>query len=496
MVLKWYRSILDQEHRKDYAHGVVPVLQYPINILPPFQLAIAKGENVSGLEIISFKDNTETDILSEATTAGLTVLEIENENYDNAMYPSTVRLTITDFDKGGYYLRLTDSANNIFYSEVFTLTDNIAEHIKLVWCHNRDFQVGGRAVFRYTNTGGTGNGYKNYVYLDTYIVKPQYEYERDVRNRDGKVFPLKQIRKKVHRFEVIAQESILDALSLVELHDVVKLYDRRGYEMKVEEITMGQASWLGPGNIAAVTFSVVSDISVSSVYGNGLQNNQTCEVAPGGCVGDSDPVYVAKSILQTSDPGWAGGYYYNSSGVKTNLIADDYVISGDFDSRLAKLYKYVSAGVFTEEAITVYSWVYVLNADKYYYDRGGAFNLERPEITGFTDLTTPDTFYGRCSDALTELWLEDAGGAQIFVKSTTATALNLGEQVDTTGYTKLVIKTVTPLCGTIHEHKFDIPISYVLITNVDNDFTTVISNVDDDLSILSSNLDIPSIPEP
>lgn len=496
--LPFYEDIREQEHRKLYAHGAVPLWPTVINFIPAFQKTRSKnGLSITTLNLIDFKTGATTDILAEVLATGLYVSEPDLKNYDLIIYPGTIRIPLADFSKGGYYLEMSDGVTT-WYSEVFTMMDNLTDFIRVEWCHNRDFVFSGSAGhIEYTNEFGTGTGYKNYLWINTDLVKPKYLYDRDVKDRDGIVFPLKQIKKKVQRFEYIGPESIIDQISNIELHDVVKVFDKFGRELSVNEFTMGDPDWFTQGNIGAVTIELVLDSVIVSVYGNGLTTGQTCEVSPGTCIAPTGNFYAVKSHLTMGGSGWVDGQYYNSEGVLTNLIAGDYVTAGADGVR--RIYTFNAPNDYTVESTAgFYTKVYYENTNEYWYDRGEGLNVRKSKITGFTDLTVPPTFYGQAGneDAIYELWLEDYGGAEVFVKTTSNSELNLGEEIDSAGYEYLHLKTVTVKCGVIMDHKFMIPLSYLIFSNADGDSTAIVTNADGLSDTIVGGGDLPSVPVP
>ncbi|MDV7401774.1 hypothetical protein RZS08_60705, partial [Arthrospira platensis SPKY1] len=99
-----------------------------------------------------------------------------------------------------------------------------------------------------------------YFLLSTEVGKPRYLFEETVRRRDGTNFFLQQIRVKTSQFEVIAAEEVIDAISLVPLHDSItlskgeKVYD-------IEELSM-EVDWQEQGDRAVVSFEFKTDTVV------------------------------------------------------------------------------------------------------------------------------------------------------------------------------------------------------------------------------------------
>lgn len=495
-ILKWYDSIDKQEHRKWYFYDTIPILPVEINQLPPFQLVRPKtGAQITRFDLVNFKTGVVTDVLSSVAAGGLQVLESSNKTYDIVYYPATVRIASPIFDQGGYYAVMSDGVNT-WYSEVFTMKNYLGDHIKIEWCHARDFDYPGGHI-QYTSSG-YGNGFKNYLWVDTDIAKPQYIYEREVVNRDGQVFPRKQIRKKQYRFDYIGPESLLDVISIIELHDDVKIYDKNGNTLEVNEFEISEPEWSQQGNLAALTVTFVTDKVIVPIYGNGTSVG-ICEVAAGTCIPSTGSFYVVKSHILINGPEWLMGYYFDQNGNKTNLSNGDYVTAGSGGTR--RLYQYNSPDDFTViDLLGFYTKIWYENTNEYWYDRGESLHIRKSEIRGHTNLTSPPTFYGQTGNddgAIYELWLEDAGGGQTFVRQTTNTVLGgIGEQIETDGFAFSVLKTVTVKCGVIMEEKFEIPLDYLLFTIDDDDFTYVLTTADDNTDYLLGDQDIPSIPVP
>lgn len=492
-VLKWYDSLAEQEYRKPYAFSNIPTLPIEMNQVPPFQLIRARtGASIIRFDLVEFKTGTATDVLTQMGECGLQVLQPDGKAYDIIYYPSTVRLDIAEFDRGGYYAVMGDGVNT-WYSDVFTMTPYLGDHIKLIWCHHRDFEFTGGHI-QYT-TSGYGNGYKNYLWIDTYIVKPKYEYEREVKTRDGIEFPLRWIRKKVYRFEYIGPESIIDALSVVEGHDVKMVIDQNGQTFEIIEFEMSDPEWFAQGNQAPVTITLVTEKVVIPIYAN-VAISSTCEVAAGTCIAPTGSYQVVRSHILQGGPEWVGGYYYNADGAQVYMDADndDYVTAGPDGAR--RVYKFNAPNDYTVQDLSgFYTKIYYENTDEYWYDRGEGLHVRQSKITGYTPLTDPYTFYGQTGndEALYELWIEDEGGGQTFVQRTDNDELNLGVEIDAVYPSSIVLKTVTVKCGVIMEHRFAIPAEYTVFTGADDDSAIILSDDDAGTIYLGSD-DIDSVP--
>lgn len=494
-VLTWHTRDRDQERLKWWFYGNVPCIHTPRDILPAFQIVKSRTGNLPSRFVVKDLNSFETDVLSQMTATGLQVLQPAGVNYDIVMYLGSLMLTGFSFDDRVYYLEM-DIDGNTWYSETFKfIQDNqLQNYILLEWCHNGNFLYPNGHIQYTKEATGTGNGFRNRLWLRTSLGKPGYPVDEDLEQRGGRTFPTLQISSKEYRMVFQATETLLDAMRVINQHHIVRIYVGETW-YDIDRFLFNQ-EWLERGDIAEVTASIFLDTVIVETAASGSPSDDTCEVSAADCIDSGAPTYEAKSWLENGGPLWLAGQYYDSDGQIQNLLAGDYISSGYTSNLSYKLYTYNSPGNYTEVVISVYSALKVVNSGEWYFNRGGARDFEQPEISGYTPLTAPPTFYGRASDERTELWLEDAGGAQVFVQTTDATSIDLGEQITHDGYTYLVIKTISLLCGLLHEVKFTIPIDYLVFTNADDDNTLVISNADDDTTLILGGSDIPSVSIP
>jgi hypothetical protein len=293
-----------------------------------------------------------------------------------------------------------------------------------------------------------------------------------------------------------ATETLLDAIRVINQHHIVKIYVGETWH-EIDRFLFNQ-EWIDRGDIAQVTASIFLDTVIVETAASGSPSGETCEVSAEDCIDSGGDTYLAKSWLEEGAALWVAGQYYDKDGALQNLTAGEYVTTGSTSDLSYKLYTYNAPNDYTQVLPVVYTAVKVENSGEWYFDKGAADarNFEQPNISGYTPLTSPPTFYGLASEERTELWLEDAGGAQVFVRTTDALSLTIGEQIDHTGYTYLIIRTVSQLCGILHEDKFTIPADYVVFTNADDDNTLVISNADDDNTLILGGSDLPSVSVP
>lgn len=165
------------------------------------------------------------------------------DGYDYLVYAGLFPFTAS-FENGQYYAVLV-SGERTWYSEVFTVVNDIAPYLKIVWWDNEDFVMdAGRIVYRNPN-------FKNVLYLDAQIAKPEYVFEEEGENRDGYFFPTKQISEKRYRFAFLASEYLLDVMRFIRMADFAYIESNgQRYSLDTFLIT---PEWESNGDVAAVS---------------------------------------------------------------------------------------------------------------------------------------------------------------------------------------------------------------------------------------------------
>ena len=147
------------------------------------------------------------------------------------------------FGNGQYYAVMSDGIQT-WYSEVFTSVNDIEPYLKIEWWDEEDFVMdAGTIVY-------TEPSYKNVLYLDSDLAKPEYIFEDEGENRDGYFFPIKQISEKRYKFSFFASEYLLDVMRLIRMADhIVITYHNQEYRPDSFLIT---PQWESNGDVAAV----------------------------------------------------------------------------------------------------------------------------------------------------------------------------------------------------------------------------------------------------
>lgn len=159
---------------------------------------------------------------------------------------------------GTYYLKLTDANNYSLYSEMFTY--GAVPALCMEWNDVSDLLLpDGKIPY--------SEGYVNRVWLNTAVGRPEYEIEKEGDERDGYFFMEKGTSRKSYRFTFYAPEYLCDALRLVPVSDIVKIWDTsRGAEIEYDADDADiEVEWLEQGNYASVTVTFRTDTVVKNL---------------------------------------------------------------------------------------------------------------------------------------------------------------------------------------------------------------------------------------
>ena len=255
-VLPFYTNINEQNHRKSYAYGEVYPLFAQAGILLPFQI-IREHRSAAVQQVQIFrKDGTLVSTLTQPMTeSGLQVVPFTSLGYDIILYPALFPLG-SMFD-GQYYLTLNDGVQT-WYSEVFTIVNEIAGYLKIEWYNDENLVFdGGQFVFNNPR-------FHNYLYLATEVGKPEYTFEEEGESRDGFFFPQKQLSEKRYKCTILAPEYLCDVMRLIRMCDHVRVTDkyRRIYDCDTFLIT---PEWQEQGNLASVEIEFETDTVVKKI---------------------------------------------------------------------------------------------------------------------------------------------------------------------------------------------------------------------------------------
>lgn len=242
-VLPWYTSIEQQNARKWWVYNRVYPLFTPAGFILPFQMIVPHVTTPVLGTFLLYDANTNAQVAnlrSGLINTGLSVKQFAN--YDIVVYPGLLQ-AISSVLNGRYYIVAT--INSItYYSEIFTVVNDIEPYLKIEWWDSVDFIMYSGAIV-YTNPT-----FKNVLYLKSDLAKPEYLFEEEGENRDGFFFPVKQISEKRYRFSFFASEYLLDVMRFIRMADYANVY-YHGQEYNLDSFLI-TPEWENNGDVAAV----------------------------------------------------------------------------------------------------------------------------------------------------------------------------------------------------------------------------------------------------
>jgi len=268
-VLPWYTSIGQQNARKWWIYNQVYPLFTPAGFILPFQMLvpIISGQPTVSIGNIFLHDANTNASLENCRTklinTGLTSKRFASLGYDVLVYPGTLP-AFTRLDNGRYYLEAVINSVS-YYSEVFTVVNDIQPYLKITWWDTNDFTMdAGTIVYK-------SPSFKNVLYLPSDLAKPEYAFEEEGENRDGYFFPIKQISEKRYHFTFLASEYLLDVMRFIRLADFAEIeYHGQRYSLDTFLIT---PEWEDNGDVAAVE-AVFDTATVAKKIGLGYVKAQ------------------------------------------------------------------------------------------------------------------------------------------------------------------------------------------------------------------------------
>jgi len=259
-VLPWYTSIEEQNARKWWVYGRVYPLFTQAGYLLPWQLI--KEHASDSINAVTLMNGNTNQVVSSVTTQvknATTKKQFAALGYDVWVFPGSVPI-FASMSNGRYYLDMLIGSTH-YYSEIFTVVNDIEPYLKLTWWDNDDFTMDAGTIV-YKNPA-----FKNVLYLQSDIAKPEYPFEEEGETRDGYFFPTKQISEKRYRFNFLASEYLLDVMRFIRMADYAEIeYHGKRYSLDTFLIT---PEWEGNGDVAAVE-AVFDTATVAKKIGLGF----------------------------------------------------------------------------------------------------------------------------------------------------------------------------------------------------------------------------------
>lgn len=255
-VLPFYTEISEQDWRKSYAYGDVYPLFSQAGFLLPFQIVRDHRANTITNVVLFRKDGTQVgEITNSILEAGLTIVPFALLGYDVILFPAI--FPMFSMNDGQYYISISDGVET-WYSEVFTVVQDMSAYLKVEWYNDENLVfAGGQCVFKNPR-------FHNFLYFATEIGKPEYTFEEEGENRDGYFFPSKQLSEKRYKFTILAPEYLCDVMRIIRMCDYVRITDKygRNYDCDTFLIT---PEWQEQGNLAKVVVEFETDTVVKKI---------------------------------------------------------------------------------------------------------------------------------------------------------------------------------------------------------------------------------------
>ena len=247
-VLPFYGSIEDQNARKWWTYGRVYPLFTQAGFLLPFQIITEHTDftpnNITGATLYDANTHQGAGGILNEIRSGITKKEFASLGYDVWIFPGQLPV-LNNIANGRYYLLLTwGSWQIVKVSEIFTVVNDIQPYLKITWWDEQDFVMDAGTIV-YTNPA-----FKNVLYLQADLAKPEYVFEEEGDTRDGYFFPTKQISEKRYNFSFFASEYLLDVMRFIRMADHAEIeYHGQKYSLDTFLIT---PEWEPNGDVAAV----------------------------------------------------------------------------------------------------------------------------------------------------------------------------------------------------------------------------------------------------
>lgn len=249
-ILPWYTSLEKLNSKKWYAFGQTWPLICPNDSILPFQFVVPGViTSVSTITLIT-PDNFVTK-----TSVQPIIIANEKAGYSVIMLHPGITSLGTTLKVGQYRAQLVIGLDT-FYSEMFTVVDNISDYIKLTYWNDENLYYNGGEV-------NYSNNFKYTMYICSTIGKPEYEFEEELTKRAGYKFLESQTSNKIYKFNFVAPEFICDAMRLIRLSDYIKLeYDGDSYNALSFSY---EPKWETQGDLASVDVEFDTDAIIQKL---------------------------------------------------------------------------------------------------------------------------------------------------------------------------------------------------------------------------------------
>ena len=251
----WYTDPKYRNHNRPYYRGSGWALIAPLYSLPPFQIlrTTALGDAITNITLTSVATGATFDLTGSLPASGFNVQQFTPANqdpYDLLVY-SGATIEELPTPEGLYEATMTDGTNT-WYSERFQMRAYVDDLVKIEYWHITPFEVVGHHI-------SYEAPYKNIVYFDSYINKPEYIEEEEVEKRDGYELPIYLLSKKTYRIiGLLLPEYLCDALRFLWMHSYVTI-SYNGIDYVTDRVRVIFGDWQLRGNICEAVIEFDTD---------------------------------------------------------------------------------------------------------------------------------------------------------------------------------------------------------------------------------------------
>ena len=258
-ILPFYSSLDEQNAYKWWVYGRVYPLFASANFLLPFQILFQSDENPFDV-VVNIWDKDRNGYGS-FYSYGLQTEVLDFGDYKAVVFDGK-QLMQPNLPIGQYFLTVEiafDEYSIDLYSEMFTVVADMSPYLKIEWWDEQDLVFdAGRIIYKTTD-----KRYKQFLYLDADIAKPEYIFEDESEERDGYTFPIKQISEKRYKFSFLASEYLLDVMRFIRMADFVQItYQGKTFLPDSFLIT---PEWEKEGDVAVVKAEFDTDTVVKKL---------------------------------------------------------------------------------------------------------------------------------------------------------------------------------------------------------------------------------------
>ena len=436
--LRFYETLDHQNRFRKGGESKVFKLLSPSNYMLPFQIKrSALPVPVTSVKYVSTKDASEIEVINDLVNDQLRGFPFVG--YDILVHFGSQEL-INPIPPGEYYIKITDNTN-VWFSELIDVQNFGVDDLSMNRCAVTKItywdtcDVAG--IFYRTLQYGSEQ-YKNILYLDVDIGKPNYEFVEDgEEDAEGNFIAEYKRLEKQYVIQGVFPEYMVDALSLLPLHiggsGNVQVLTSRGYTGAVDKMTVSP-NWEGNLGVWALTDIVFNTEFV--VKTNCCDNFDTMITT---CLRDYSE-HVATLVENSSD---YNDYQYTDASDNSTaipLVSGDLVLihlqTGEF---LMQQFvdgpsgpTYIPPSIVTSKG-DVYADANLLDGSIilgpstiYYYKTTGSYFSSTPEITNdsFDFSSGKRKVEGMCwNDCLVNLYVVGPFG-QTLIEQTTGYDFN------------------------------------------------------------------------